>query len=61
MYVARLLAYLRSWSATQRYFKANGVDPVALVEAELAQVWGDARIARGVRWDFHLLCGRAGA
>lgn len=57
--LAQFLAYLRSWSATQRYLKANGVDPVALVEADLAHAWGDAQTVRSVRWDFHLLCGRA--
>lgn len=56
--LAQFLAYLRSWSATQRYLKANGVDPVALVEADLARAWGDAETMRSVRWDFHLLCGR---
>jgi SAM-dependent methyltransferase len=56
--LAQFLAYLRSWSATQRYLKANGVDPVALVETELAQAWGDPLVARAVRWDFHLRCGR---
>jgi len=56
--LAQFLAYLRSWSATQRYIKANGVDPVALVEADLARAWGDAATVRSVRWDFHLLCGR---
>lgn len=59
--LAQFLAYLRSWSATQRYLKANGVDPVALVEADLAQAWGDPRIARNVCWDFHVLCGRVDA
>src|SRR5690349_15036620 len=33
--VAQFLAYLRSWSATQRYIKANGVDPVTTVERDL--------------------------
>lgn len=56
--LAQFVAYLRSWSATQRYLKANGVDPVALVESDLAQAWGDAQTVRAVRWDFHLLCGR---
>lgn len=54
----QFLAYLRSWSATQRYLKANGADPVALVEAELARAWGDPREPRRVHWDFHLRVGR---
>ncbi|HET9034469.1 MAG TPA: class I SAM-dependent methyltransferase [Dokdonella sp.] len=52
------LAYLRSWSATQRYIRANGQDPVSLVENEMRQAWGDPARLRAVRWDFHLQCGR---
>jgi SAM-dependent methyltransferase len=56
--LAQFLAYLRSWSATQRYLKANGADPVSLVEADLAREWGDPRQPRRVRWDFNLRAGR---
>lgn len=55
--VERYLAYLRSWSASQRYLHANGTDPVAIVEAELRAAWGD--VEREVRWDFHVRAGRA--
>ncbi len=56
--VAQFLAYLRSWSATQRYIKANGADPVAMVERDLVAAWGDPEERREVRWDFHVRCGR---
>ncbi|MFT3792657.1 MAG: class I SAM-dependent methyltransferase [Rudaea sp.] len=56
--VDQLLAYLRSWSATQRYLAANGVDPVGLVEADLRGAWGDSAQLREVRWKFHALAGR---
>ena len=56
--LARFLAYLRSWSATQRYVAANGADPVAIVEPGIARAWGDPGRARRVRWDFHLRVGR---
>jgi SAM-dependent methyltransferase len=56
--VDQLLAYFRSWSATQRYLKANGHDPVALVEADLRAAWGDPAQRRDVRWRFHLRAGR---
>ena len=56
--LAQFLAYLRSWSASQRYLKDTGVDPVALVEADLRSAWGDPASLRSVRWDFHLRCGR---
>ena len=54
----QFLAYLRSWSATQRYMKANGSDPVATIERELVAAWGDPAAPREVRWDFHVRCGR---
>jgi ubiquinone/menaquinone biosynthesis C-methylase UbiE len=56
--VEQFLAYLRSWSATQRYIKAKGHDPVALVEAELRDAWGDATRVRDAQWQFHLRAGR---
>lgn len=56
--VDRFLAYLRSWSATQRYMRALAHDPVALVEADLRAAWGAPESVRAVRWDFHLHCGR---
>ena len=56
--VDQLLAYLRSWSATQRYIKANGKDPVGMVEPDLREAWGDPPRVREVRWQFHLLAGR---
>ena len=40
---AQFLAYLRSWSATQRYIKANGSDPVAMVEADISRRVGRSR------------------
>jgi len=56
--VDQLLAYLRSWSATQRYIKANGEDPVGIIESDLRSAWGDPARVREVRWQFHLLAGR---
>lgn len=57
--VEHLIGYFRSWSATQRYIKARGHDPVALVEPDLRAAWGDAEQRRDVRWQFHLRAGRA--
>jgi SAM-dependent methyltransferase len=53
-----LLAYLRSWSATQRYIKALGEDPVTLIEPDLRAAWGDPARTRNVRWQFHVRVGR---
>jgi SAM-dependent methyltransferase len=56
--IEHFLAYLRSWSATQRYIKANGEDPVAIVEPELRAAWGDPARARDVQWLFHVRVGK---
>lgn len=56
--VDHLLAYFRSWSATQRYITANGADPVALIEPDLRAAWGDPARAREVRWQLHVRAGR---
>jgi SAM-dependent methyltransferase len=56
--VEHFLGYLRSWSATQRYQKDRGEDPVALIEPELRAAWPGAQTSRCVRWDFYIRCGR---
>ena len=56
--VDRFLAYLRSWSGSQRYLRALGEDPVSLVEGDLRHAWGETDAVRTVSWDFHLRCGR---
>ena len=45
-----LVGYLGTWSATQRYRADRGSDPIPVVRAELAAVWGDAATERCVRW-----------
>ena len=56
--LAQFLAYLRSWSATQRYVTRTGVDPVQAVAPALAQAWGDPEQVRAVRWPFFTHVGR---
>ena len=56
--LGQFLAYLRSWSATQRYAKACGEDPVARVEGDMAAAWGEAARVRAVRWQLTLRVGR---
>lgn len=46
------LDYLRTWSAVQRYIRANGADPVESIAAELRDRWGTG--VRDVRWPLHL-------
>lgn len=55
--LAAFLAYLRSWSATQRYIQANGDDPVAALTADFAAAWGEPAEWRPVRWDLALRVG----
>ncbi len=54
----QLLAYLRSWSATQRYIKANGDDPVRLVESRLRAAWSRPERQREIRWRMYLRSGK---
>jgi SAM-dependent methyltransferase len=45
-----LLAYVRTWSAVQRYRKQHGTDPVDGIERELADAWGAADAVHAVHW-----------
>lgn len=56
--LAQFLAYLRSWSATQRYQKRTGSDAVQAATPELAAAWGDPGQVRAVRWPFFTRVGR---
>lgn len=53
------LAYLRTWSATQRYLRARGEDPVAAMAPDFQCAWGDPSTPRRVRWPLGLRVGRA--
>ncbi len=53
-----LLAYIRTWSATAAFVRANQVDPVTGLGAELAPLWGPANAPRRVRWPLSVRIGR---
>lgn len=53
------LAYLRTWSATQRYLRARGEDPVAAMAPAFERAWGDPATPRRVCWPLGLRVGRA--
>jgi len=53
-----LVGYLETWSATQRYRKANGTNPLDQIRDPLAWAWGAPRAARTVVWPLHLRAGR---
>jgi SAM-dependent methyltransferase len=59
--LAQFLAYLGSWSATQRHHARTGVDPVQRAAPALAAAWGDPQQVRTVRWPFLTLVGRVSA
>jgi len=53
--VDQIVDYMRTWSASQRYIRANGTDPTSLYHAELAAAWGES--TRTVTWPLTLRVG----
>ncbi len=53
-----LLGYLRTWSASQRFQREQGHDPVALIEGKLRDIWVDTGETRTVHWPLTLRVGR---
>lgn len=56
----QLLGYLGTWSATQRYTKEIGADPIALIRNEITRLWGDTP-HRTITWPLNLRWGRKNA
>lgn len=56
--LADLLAYLRTWSATQRCIKDTGCDPCVALGERLGELWPDADTPRIFIWPIALRCGR---
>jgi len=50
--------YVRSWSATQRFMREHGWDPVIALTDSLRQVWGNATQKRLARWPLAVRAGR---
>ncbi len=57
MDLAAIEGYMRTWSASVKYQKHHGVDPVNLVHEELLSAWGDPPTVREVVWKLNLLVG----
>lgn len=53
----QVAGYMRSWSATARYIKASGRDPVVDAERAMAAAWGDASVAREIVWPLAIVAG----
>ncbi|HAB15075.1 MAG TPA: SAM-dependent methyltransferase, partial [Verrucomicrobiales bacterium] len=45
-----LLGYFSTWSATNRYVKSTGRNPLEPLAAAMAKVWGDPNLPRTIRW-----------
>lgn len=56
--LAQYLAYLRSWSASQKYLRETGRDAVGELADDFAAAWGDPASTRSVSWPLSLRVGR---
>ena len=61
MTLEEIMGYMRTWSATQRYQKAHGKDPVPELEQEIGKVWDDLDLPMTVEWPLALRVGRVTA
>ena len=50
--------YMRTWSASQKYVKQHGIDPIGLVHEELESAWGNPSLVRQVNWRLNVRVGR---
>jgi ubiquinone/menaquinone biosynthesis C-methylase UbiE len=54
----RMVAFMGTWSGSQRYRKETGKDPLDAIRDELTAAWGDSYNVRMVAWGLHLRVGR---
>jgi SAM-dependent methyltransferase len=59
--LAELLAFLETWSASQRYFQERGTRATAEIAPELARMWGDPASRRTLRCPIFVRAGRVSA
>jgi SAM-dependent methyltransferase len=53
-----VLAYLRTWSSTQRCIKETGVDPCVKLGERLKEFWPAPEARKTIAWPITLRCGR---
>ena len=53
-----VLGYCSTWSATNRYMKENGTNPIEPLRERLGSVWGPPERKRHVTWPLSLRVGR---
>jgi ubiquinone/menaquinone biosynthesis C-methylase UbiE len=56
--LGQLLGYFSTWSATTRYIKANGRNPIEPLTSRLLVEWGDPETTRRVVWPLSVRIGR---
>jgi len=53
----QFLAYLRTWSAVQKFMIKNGRDPVTGLQTQFELLWGGSERVRTVSWPLHIRAG----
>jgi len=56
--MGQLLGYFSTWSATNRFIKVRGFNPLESLAVELACAWGDINRPRAITWPLALRVGR---
>lgn len=56
-----LIGYFSTWSATNRFIKAKGFNPLETLAAEIGKVWGNPAMARQVTWPLAIKVGKVPA
>lgn len=54
----QFLGYFSTWSATNRFIKASGRNPLEALSFALAREWGDPDLPRPITWPLSLRIGR---
>jgi SAM-dependent methyltransferase len=54
----QLLGYLRTWSSTQRFIAAKGIDPLDQITNDLRSAWGKPQRTRSISWPLVVRVGR---
>jgi ubiquinone/menaquinone biosynthesis C-methylase UbiE len=54
----QLLGYFSTWSATNRYIKVAGNNPLEALDSKLRAAWGDAASPRKIEWPLSMRVGR---
>jgi ubiquinone/menaquinone biosynthesis C-methylase UbiE len=53
-----LLGYLGTWSSTQRFIAARGIDPLEQITDDLCSLWGKPGQKRSITWPLIIRIGR---